>query len=95
MNVTNRKTDEFLVWHVGDAFRKVADAQNMSALKLAERAGISDQTVRKIFRTGKGHPDQMDRMAAALGVTLAALYADLPEDLRLQRTTKQIHRRAG
>lgn len=67
-----------LVWTLGDVFRKVRQARGLTQGRLALRAQVNRTTVNEL-ETGKVDSDQetQRRIARALGVTMADVYAYL------------------
>ncbi|MPY86328.1 MAG: helix-turn-helix domain-containing protein [Luteitalea sp.] len=70
------------VW--GDAIRALLRERGMSRLELARRAGVSRSTVLHVLRGGHCNTDTLERVARALEVNLAELFA-APPDLGLRR----------
>lgn len=67
-----------LRWHVGDVVMKVRLHYRWTAGKLAERAGVSPNTVTDLELGRSRRPDTLGKVATALGMSLVELESLVP-----------------
>lgn len=68
-------------WHLGHVVQNLRDAKGWSQQKLAQKAGVHKATVVSVERMDRNHGrETLDKIARALGVTLAGLYAAVPQE---------------